>query len=131
MEIRVEDDLIDRYPEIFQQSKQNPLGIPYRGIQCDVGWFPLIDRLCSKIQGRVNNQKSKQVTIMQIKEKDGSLRISYYDGDDYIQGLIDMTQELSNCTCEVCGRPGSKKKLLLGWIKTICETCETKLNERI
>ncbi|HDS1693556.1 hypothetical protein ICJ54_24955 [Pseudomonas asiatica] len=131
MEKRDEDELIGRYSELFRQSAQNPVGVPYWGVQCDVGWYPLIDRLCSKIQGRINNLKSPEVTIIQIKEKDGSLRVSYHGGDDYIAGLIDMAQELSSCICEVCGCSGAKKKLLLGWIKTLCESCEKKLNEGI
>jgi len=80
----------------------------------------LIDRLCSKIQNRTNNLKSPQVTISKIKEKDGSLRISQLDADEYTKGLIDMAQDYSSCVCELCGCPGSKKKLLLGWIKTLC-----------
>lgn len=131
MEKRIEDDLIGRYPELFRQSRQNPVGIPYWGLQCDVGWLPLIERMCSKIQGRINNLESPQVTIIQIKEKGGSLRISHINGDGYIKGLIDMTQDFSNCICEICGCPGSKKKLLLGWIKTLCEDCEKKLNQGI
>lgn len=131
MEKRLEDDLIGRYPELFRQSKQNPVGVPYWGLQCGVGWLPLVDKLCSAIQDRINNMKSLQVTIIQIKEKDGSLRISHLGGDNYTDGLIDMTQELSNCVCEVCGLPGSRKKLLLNWVKTVCEACEKKLNERI
>jgi len=77
VEKHVEDDLLGRYPELFRQSKQNPVGVPYWGVQCEVGWLPLIDRLCSKIQGRINNLESSQVTIVQIKEKDGSLSISH------------------------------------------------------
>ncbi|ANI32464.1 hypothetical protein ACTJJT_25640 [Pseudomonas sp. 22373] len=131
MEKRDEDDLIGRYSELFRQSKRNPVGVPYWGVQCEVGWLPLIDRLCSKIQGRINNLESSQVTIVQIKEKDGSLSISHLNGDDYVRGLIDMAQEFSNCICEICGCPGSKKRLLLGWIKTACESCEKKLNDGI
>lgn len=74
---------------------------------------------------------SLQVTIIQIKEKDGVLRISHLGGDDYTDGLIDMTQELSSCICEVCGLPGIRKKLVLNWVKTLCEACEKKLNEGI
>ncbi|MBA1219331.1 hypothetical protein G7017_00280 [Pseudomonas fulva] len=126
-----ENDLLGRYPELFRQSKQNPVGVGYWGVECEVGWLPLIDRLCSKIQNRTNNLKSPQVTISKIKEKDGSLRISQLDADEYTKGLIDMAQDYSSCVCELCGCPGSKKKLLLGWIKTLCEGCETKLNQGI
>lgn len=131
MERRVEDDFIARYPDLFRQSTENPVGVHYWGIECEQGWLPLLDALCSLIQARINNQKTRQVTIRQIKEKFGDLRISYDTTDEYVDGLINMTVAISRCTCELCGHPGSKKKLLAGWVKTVCQHCEKKLNQGI
>jgi len=36
-----ENDLLGRYPELFRQSKQNPVGVGYWGVECEVGWLPL------------------------------------------------------------------------------------------
>jgi hypothetical protein len=65
-----------------------------------------------------------QVTLDQVKEKFGTLRFYYTGGDDYISGMVAMAESMSGVICESCGNPG--KQTSGGWIKTICESCETK-----
>lgn len=60
-----------------------------------------------------------EVEFVQIKEKFGSLRIYIYGGDEYIEGVIDMAEDMSYMTCEKCGNPGTPSKT--GWIKVLCE----------
>ncbi len=40
------------------------------------------------------------------QEKTGSLRCFLSSKDDFIDGLIQMSEEISGKTCEVCGEPG-------------------------
>jgi hypothetical protein len=65
-----------------------------------------------------------QVTLDQVKEKFGTLRFYYTGGDDYISGMVAMAESMSGVICESCGNPGNQTSG--GWIKTICEPCETK-----
>jgi hypothetical protein len=69
-----------------------------------------------------------QVTLDQVKEKFGTLRFYYTGGDEYISGMVTMAEAMSGTTCESCGNPG--KQTNGGWIKTICEPCETAREER-
>ena len=61
-----------------------------------------------------------QVTVLQVKEKFGSLRFYYRGGDEYVRGLATMAESMSAFTCEVCGSPG--KQGGRNWISTLCET---------
>jgi len=68
-----------------------------------------------------------QVTLDQVKEKFGTLRFYYSGGDDYISGMVTMAEAMSGVICEDCGNPGERKGS--GWVRTICEPCETKREE--
>lgn len=63
----------------------------------------------------------------QVKEKFGTLRFYYSGGDDYIDGVVNMTESMSGATCEVCGAPGTVGGQ--GWISTRCETHREKKEE--
>ena len=65
-----------------------------------------------------------QVVASQVKEKYGELRFYYDGGDDTIQGLVNLAEELSYRTCEVCGRMDELvNQNSKGWIKTTCPCC--------
>lgn len=106
--------LIETYPKIFSGR--------CRYIECNNGWYNLLDSLCGVIQHYLNQKpKINQVIAEQIKEKYGTLRFYYSGGDDYIRGLVSMTEYLSGCTCEICGNPG--EYINKNWPKVRCEKC--------
>lgn len=65
------------------------------------------------------------IQIDQIKEKFGGLRFYFTGGDDYIDGLVSMAENLSYHICEICG---STKDIgyTKGWITTMCRECYEK-----
>lgn len=128
--INASEYFIKNYPLLFAQSKENPLGIPYWGIECGKGWFKLLERLCRQAQGRVDSRKIEQVVFQQIKEKYGKLRIYYSGGDDYIQGLIDMAEEISATICENCSSAGELITLKGGWLKCVCGKCQREFESQ-
>ena len=108
-----EDYLKKVYPQMFPED--------FWGVECNDGWFNIINMLCRNIQSRLNWQKEiPQVVVTQVKEKFGSLRFYYDGGDQYISGLVDMAEAISEVTCEVCGEPGEARQV--GWHKVLCET---------
>lgn len=60
-----------------------------------------------------------QVVVEQVKEKFGTLRFYYRGGDDYVDGVVRMAEEMSAVTCEECGAPGRSRRG--GWIRTLCD----------
>ncbi len=141
MNEELQEKLFKRYPKIFKQ-KDLPADQTCMcwGIDVGDGWYTLLDILCRDIQNHIDqmkrmhdHQKAKldpestalenypyveQVEAVQVKEKFGGLRFYYQGGDDYIRGLVDMTESMSYRTCELCGKPGRNTKG--GWINTFC-----------
>ena len=110
--------LFNKYGDMFPEEERR------WGISCGDGWFRLIDRLCSQIKWQVEWHKKqgkdiKPVVVMQVKEKFGGLRFYYQGGNEYIRGLVDMAESMSETTCEECGDVGHKRGS--GWIKTLCD----------
>ena len=140
MKSELEQQLMERYPKIFSK-------IAYPG--CNDGWFNLIDVLCSSIQTHIDareasikrtiqyNEKNQlnsdyiardipdpisHVVADQIKEKFGGLRFYYSGGDEEVDGMVTLACNLSERTCERCGKPGTLKTDR-SWIRTLCDEC--------
>ena len=141
--------------ELFEQIKKNSPdlfdgapGFPLAYIECDDGWFDIIDAALTTIQGHIRNRNNqiqsnieyakdhdiehpsypewrKEVELLeypqvqQIKEKFGGLRIYLSNEDDYIHGIIYMAERMAARTCEVCGAKGQMRGG--SWLKTLCD----------
>lgn len=139
MREELDKQLCEKYPKIFQ-DRDKPMTETCMcwGFSHGDGWYNIIDKLCSNIQGHIDWRNSQreillkdnpynrpirdevpQVVAEQVKEKFGTLRFYYRGGDDYIDGLVSMAESMSGVTCEECGKPGSTGGK--GWISTRCE----------
>lgn len=134
MSPELEDKLYKDFPLLFDNRHKSPMdSCLSMGIECNNGWYDLIHNICSLINNRETNIKARlkyegkdernwiPVRFDQIKEKFGGLRIYYSGGDDYVRGVINMAEEISYSTCEVCGNKGQPNKK--GWITTLCDGC--------
>lgn len=93
----------------------------------DEGWDMLIYNLCWAIETHLDwvnkgDPNGGYITITDVKEKFGGLRF-YYDNssmsDEFISGMVDFAEIMSEATCEECGRPGIIRTDL-SWMKTLC-----------
>lgn len=89
----------------------------------DEGWDILIYKLCCRIESHLAwNDPEGYIEVTDVKEKFGGLRF-YYDNysksDEFISGMVDFAEIMSEVTCEVCGRPGILRTDL-SWLKTLC-----------
>lgn len=67
------------------------------------------------------------LSILQIKEKFGQLRINMIESTDEVWQLAESIEEQCSKLCETCGQPGTLRNLPSGrWIKTLCDDCEAK-----
>jgi hypothetical protein len=108
-----QNQLIQKYPKLFEH---------YQYLECDDGWFDLLDRLCWKIENRFTGFEDLEeggIYFVQIKEKFGSARIYCNQTTEYVNGLITMAESISGTICEICGEKGQPRKG--GWIKTLCD----------
>jgi len=127
MRKELQERLFGEFPEIFRGSKLSPrehcLG---RGIETEDGWFSIVYSLSKSIQDHLKKLKDAgrplDFEFSQIKEKFATLRIYDNGGDEFIDGVIAMAENLSAITCEVCGSNGKIKcNEKRSWIKTLCE----------
>lgn len=127
--------LCQKYPKIFRSQKDNSEPLEMWGLECNDGWFELIDTLCTKIQSHIDwrskniqdaeQLESLQVVADQIKDKFGGLRFYVHGGDDTTNAFISFAESMSTKICETCGQPG-KQQGDRGWIHTACDPCLEK-----
>ena len=70
-------------------------------------------------KSRVEEEAEKVPTVVQVKEKFGTLRFYVNGATETQYNYISFAESMSACTCETCGKPG--KRLGGGWIYTSCE----------
>ena len=56
--------------------------------------------------------------VAQIKEKFGTLRLYMDNYKEFDYGVIQMAEEMSAFTCEICGC--AAETYTIGWHKTLC-----------
>ena len=100
-------------------NHQTEQGAPYpreTAKQCiGEGWAPLIDRIYDYA-----DELGVQMTILQVKEKFGTLRVYGYNIDDEIQSILDRYAALSADTCMTCGKAGTMREKNR-WLYVACD----------
>jgi len=111
------DELYRKYPQL----------LPKNCIDCNVGWYNIIDHMCSAIQTYVDGDIAENniyPKFLYIEEKFGVLNINIDNGNE-ITDLVSLSCEiLSYHTCEYCGECGdlycSSKWRSWCYYKTLC-----------
>jgi hypothetical protein len=110
-----------RYPEIFDK---------FSDISYPQGWETILDNVFKIIVWTSKQQHEAMIRrgdatefvypkISQVKEKFGTLRIYADYITDYQHGAINMAENMSAVTCEVCGDRGTLRGG--GWLRTLCD----------
>ena len=101
--------LKEKYSHLFEER--------FWGFDCNDGWYDLLDEMLSKIQ-------HYQIKIVQIKEKFAQLRVYTEHIDEEVEKIIEIYEDRSIKTCEICGKRGEIRNT--GWIRTLCNSCYAK-----
>ena len=119
----------DIWLKAFIEKNQAFCEISTADISVLFGWANLLDRVFAEIAGIVQEARSvnpeASLSVLQIKQKFGELRI-YVNCEmdnphaDSIYALIDQAELEGTTTCEICGKPGTRRSLG-GWIVTACQ----------
>jgi hypothetical protein len=130
-----------KYPDIFKMRNALPMetGMCW-GFCIDGGWYDLVDKLCEDFSA-IQRATGIMITATQVKEKFGGLRFYIdidYNSDDkefcnswyrIIYDRIYEAEKESFRTCEKCGSYGQIRSGR--WIRTLCDECNEKKNEKI
>lgn len=103
------DDLQRQFPGVFGEA---------RFVDVGVGWLGIIERFI--IDAR---QLDPGMTIREMKEKFGSLRIYAASDLDEVDQLRHLAESRSQYACEVCGADGGIRRPpegRAGWWKCLC-----------
>ena len=137
MNDKLEKQLYSKYPDIFREKDLDETRSCLAwGIECDDGWYDLIDNLCKELKN-IQNKYPVNIVAKQIKEKFGDLRFYYdilnneedgeFDSKKIIKEVCDTVSRyelLSAKTCEKCGQPG-RLDTSKPWWKTLCDKCKS------
>lgn len=139
MKKELDSYLVEKYPKIFinRYGDMKKTAMCW-GFEHNDGWFWLLDQLCESIQEyidtnnkyREKDKQISQVVATQVKEKYGTLNFYFTGGDDYINGMIRMSENMSSNICEFCGST-EEIGTTQGWVYTICKNCYTNADSRI
>ncbi len=79
------------------------------------GWLNIVDTLLYELV-----ICEPKLSISQVKEKFGQLRVHCNAQSQIAFGLIEAAEIESNLTCQVCGEPGVNRNCGGGWYTTLC-----------
>jgi hypothetical protein len=123
MREELEKELKQKHPIVFARL-YNPdttmqSSCMFWGIETGDGWFDLLDRLCSELEGL-----NPIPVAEQVKEKYGTLRF-YTSGNNSNEEfeIISKYEDESAKTCESCGQNGQLKGS--GWLSVRCDLCKS------
>jgi hypothetical protein len=125
MSPHLDQQLCETYPDIMAERRLGAMQTAMCwGFDHGDGWFHILDSAMRLVQSHIDMERRKgnaidQVVFEQVKEKFGMLTIYHRGGDAYTDGVLRMAEEISRCTCEECGAPGTPTKS--GWIRTLCD----------
>jgi|TARA_Y100000310_G_C20645700_1_gene796420 hypothetical protein len=109
--------LYEKYPKLF----------PKNCINCEPGWYDIINQMCGAIQVYIDNEifdQNIQPEFVCIQEKLGVLDIEITGGDEIVKIVAKSCEKLSYKICEYCGEPGelycSSKHRQWSHFKTLC-----------
>jgi hypothetical protein len=115
MDRTFESLLIEAFPRLYRYGAF---------CACHAGWFPLLWRLSTRLEGLISQlpePEQKEYFSDEIKEKWGLLSFYLSNETEEMSQAIKAAWEESGRICEECGAPG----ILLhkgGWVLTRCLT---------
>lgn len=109
--------LSEKYPNAFKYKAEN-FGFDRSGFQCDDGWAVILEPV-AKYLHEYNSGHAPPIKVVQIKQKFGGLRVYVQGVTPELRRLIDVAEQVSYLTCEVCGETGELRRGR--WIQTLCD----------
>lgn len=119
MKEEFQQKLINDFPHLYSETKLSPQeSCMHWGFECGDGWFNLIYELSKEI-----TKIDPKCKASQVKEKFGGLRFYCKTSLIEVDNIIDKYECKSYHICENCGKDGSSKKEINGYLSTLCKDC--------
>jgi len=118
---------MDNVDSVHKIYKKYPNLFPKNCIDCQAGWYDIIDQMCAAIKVYIENEifdQNIQPQFTRIREHLGVLDIEINGGDEIVKLIVQACEKLSYHTCEFCGDEGelycSSKWRQWSHFKTLC-----------
>ena len=123
MNPELQNKLIQKFPSLFIDRNKSPMEtLICFGCECGDGWYSILEHSLNLIDQHCRHNELEDIRLTQVKEKYGSLCIYLSSFDSYIDGVVNMAEEISATTCEECGNLGSIDYEQY-WLECRCENC--------
>ena len=116
----LEQKLVERWPSWFNVDQRETRMAD--GFAHGDGWFNIVWRLCEDLKpfaAEAEKVTGRPFEVLQVKQKLGGLRVYVNHSTNVIRKRIEAAQLESLRTCEVCGKPGSRREG--DWIPAVCD----------
>lgn len=128
MDKKLAEEIFKKCPILFRQRNAGvDKNLMIFGFECADGWFDIINELSVAAEAIALTLKERGLeehylpSVVQVKEKFGTLRYYIDNATDEIQDLVDDAEEKSAVTCEVCGSIGKLRKN--SYLVVLCDAC--------
>lgn len=88
-------------------------------LECRNGWYNIVRVLCEQLQDQADRFGAPEPKVLEVKEKYGTLHFYANQCSQTQYALIELAEELSAHTCEVCGKAATLRRF--GWLQTLCD----------
>jgi hypothetical protein len=119
---QLEHQFIARWPGWFHVQGDVHHTLVSLKFEHEDGWFNIVWRLCTDLEplvAKLEEQTGLTFKILQVNEKFGELRFYPNHINDAISKRIEVAEQESARTCELCGQPGTRQDG--GWVRIRCE----------
>lgn len=117
MNSQLDKALCIRYPSLLLRGEISNNDSFF--FECGDGWFDIINATLDVIDKKPT-RSDPGISVTQVKEKFGLLRIYCRNADEYASAAIDISELISALTCEICGNSGAIHTIK-GWSQVRCE----------
>jgi len=112
------------------KQKQHNNFLDEVGFECGDGWYKIIWELFERLEPLVAESEAEgPFEVLQVKQKMGGLRVHLSRNNAAIKEAIQVAQERSVITCELCGEPGFLD-CENDWYQTLCTLCREQIQNQ-
>ncbi|BFH61101.1 MULTISPECIES: hypothetical protein [Paenibacillus] len=126
MKLELKEKLFTRFPWSIPDKSDTMSPWTQYTFECGDGWYQILWDMFTEIEEVYKNNGIKiKLTVGQIKQKFGELRVYIHDALPEVNELIVKYQEISVKICEGCGIESSIQRRVHYWT-TLCDDCYDK-----
>jgi len=127
MSFENEAAIFGRWPQWFANNGNTSISLMKLGFECHDGWFKIIWELFERLEPLVAESAADgPFEVLQVKQKMGGLRVHLSRSNTAIKDAIQVAQERSVITCELCGEAGFLD-WENDWYQTLCTACRERI----